>query len=99
MLSISFCILPELAFRISSTTCPYLSSANEGVASYGMIPGAVNIPADKLESEYNRQIAEIPKEKKLRSSPYSADQITKAKADTISKTWIIQNTLLIIEYT
>ena len=38
---------------------------DEGLASYGMIPGAVNIPADKLESEHNRQLAEIPKEKKL----------------------------------
>ena len=38
---------------------------DEGPASYGMIPGAVNIPADKLESEHNRQFAEIPKEKKL----------------------------------
>ena len=38
---------------------------DEGLASYGMIPGAVNIPADKLESEHNQQLAEIPKEKKL----------------------------------
>lgn len=38
---------------------------DERIASYGMIPGAVNIPADKLESEHNRQLAEIPKEKKL----------------------------------
>ncbi len=38
---------------------------DEGLASYGMIPGAVNIPADKLENEHNRQLAEIPKEKKL----------------------------------
>lgn len=38
---------------------------DEGIASYGMIPGAVNIPADKLENEHNRQLAEIPKEKKL----------------------------------
>ena len=36
---------------------------DEGIASYGMIPGAVNIPADKLESEHNRQLAEIPREK------------------------------------
>ena len=34
---------------------------DEGPASYGMIPGAVNIPADKLESEHYRQLAEIPK--------------------------------------
>lgn len=27
---------------------------DERIASYGMIPGAVNIPADKLESEHNR---------------------------------------------
>ena len=38
---------------------------DEGLTSYGMIPGAVNIPADKLENEHNRQLAEIPKEKKL----------------------------------
>ena len=38
---------------------------DDGIASYGMIPGAVNIPADKLENEHNRQLAEIPKEKKL----------------------------------
>ncbi len=38
---------------------------DEGLASYGMIPGAVNIPVDTLENEHNQQIAEIPKEKKL----------------------------------
>ncbi len=38
---------------------------DEGLASYGMIPGAVNIPADAPEEEQNKRIAEIPKEKKL----------------------------------
>ena len=38
---------------------------DEGLTSYGMIPGAVNIPVDKLEDENNQQIADISKEKKL----------------------------------
>lgn len=38
---------------------------DEGMTSYGMIPGAVNIPVDKLEDENNQQIADISKEKKL----------------------------------
>ena len=38
---------------------------DEGLASYGMIPGAVNIPADAPEEEHNQRIAEIPKGKKL----------------------------------
>ena len=38
---------------------------DEGLASYGMIPGAVNIPVDTPEEEQNKRIAEIPKEKKL----------------------------------
>ena len=38
---------------------------DEGIASYGMIPGAVNIPVDVLEDEYNQRIAEIPKGMKL----------------------------------
>ena len=38
---------------------------DEGIASYGMIPRAVNIPADAPEEEQNQRIAEIPKEKKL----------------------------------
>ena len=36
---------------------------DEGPASYGMIPGAVNIPVDTPEEEQNKRIAEIPKEK------------------------------------
>ena len=38
---------------------------DEGLTSYGMILGAVNIPVDKLEDENNQQIADISKEKKL----------------------------------
>lgn len=38
---------------------------DEGLTSYGMIPGAVNIPVDKLEDENNQQIADISKGKKL----------------------------------
>ncbi len=38
---------------------------DEGLASYGMIPGAVNIPVDALEEEHNQRIEEIPKEKKM----------------------------------
>ena len=37
---------------------------DEGLSSYGMIPGAVNIPVAALEEEHNQRIAEIPKEKK-----------------------------------
>ena len=38
---------------------------DEGIASYGMIPGAVNIPVDVLEDDHNQRIAEIPKGMKL----------------------------------
>ena len=38
---------------------------DEGIASYGMIPGAVNIPVDVLEDDHDQRIAEIPKGMKL----------------------------------
>ena len=38
---------------------------DEGLVSYGMIPGAVNIPIDVLEDVHNQRIAEIPEGKKL----------------------------------
>ncbi len=38
---------------------------DEGLVSYGMIPGAVNIPVDVLEDVHNQRIAEIPEGMKL----------------------------------
>ncbi len=38
---------------------------DEGLVSYGMIPGAVNIPAEDLENGHPDKIAGIPKDKKL----------------------------------
>ena len=38
---------------------------DEGLVSYGMIPGAVNIPVDVLEDDHDQRIAEIPKGMKL----------------------------------
>ena len=38
---------------------------DEGIASYGMIPGAVNIPVDVLEDDHDQRIAKIPKGMKL----------------------------------
>lgn len=38
---------------------------DEGLVSYGMIPGAVHIPVDEADGENDRRIAEIPVGKKL----------------------------------
>ena len=38
---------------------------DEGLVSYGMIPGAINIPVDVLEDVHNQRIAEIPEGMKL----------------------------------
>ena len=38
---------------------------DEGLASYGMIPGAVNIPFDGTEEEFGSRIADVPEEKSL----------------------------------
>ena len=44
-------------------SCVLIDIRDEGLASYGMIPGAVNIYIDDLEK--SRELSEIPKEKKL----------------------------------
>ena len=38
---------------------------DEGLASYGMIPGAMNFPLDEPEEAFSKRIEELPKEKKL----------------------------------
>ena len=38
---------------------------DEGLVSYGMIPGAVNVPLDASEEEFSKKIRGISKEKKL----------------------------------
>ena len=38
---------------------------DEGLASYGMIPGAINLPPDASEEEFSKRIGEISKGKKL----------------------------------
>ena len=44
-------------------SCVLIDIRDEGLASYGMIPGAVNIYINDLEK--SRELSEIPKEKKL----------------------------------
>ena len=38
---------------------------DEGLVSYGTIPGAVNFPLDESEEDFSKRIEELPKEKKL----------------------------------
>nr|AHF24153.1 PP-loop family protein [uncultured bacterium Contig46] len=51
-------VMPKESFML-------IDIRDEGLAAYGMIPGAVNIPVDKLEGGHNQRFADIPKEKKL----------------------------------
>ena len=61
--------MKETAFeelcRMPKDSYVLIDIREEGLAAYGMIPGAVNIPAYELEDGHSQQIEDIPREKKL----------------------------------
>lgn len=55
----------EKLYRMKKDSYILIDIRDEGLASYGMIPGAMNFPLDEPEEAFSKRIEELPKEKKL----------------------------------
>ncbi len=51
--------------RMPKNSYMLIDIRDEGLISYGTIPGAVNFPLDESEEDFSKRIEELPKEKKL----------------------------------
>ena len=55
----------EKLYRMKKDSYILIDIRDEGLASYGMIPGAMNFPLDEPQEAFSKRIEELPKEKKL----------------------------------
>ena len=55
----------EKLYRMKKDSYILIDIRDEGLASYGMIPGAMNFPLDEPDEAFSKRIEELPKEKKL----------------------------------
>ena len=55
----------EELFRMPKSSYELIDIRDEGLTLYGMIPGALHICLEELQSERCEKISEIPREKKL----------------------------------